>query len=92
MESKICFFLNFDLIFRKRAGTVVGMVSNLAVLISVMLHPFLPAVSKQIREQTNIEKLPLLPEHFIQFLEPGHRIVCGKKGERNRSASESDAR
>jgi len=53
---------------------VVGMASNLAVLISVMLHPFMPAVSKQIREQTNIEKLHLLPEHPIQFLEPGHKI------------------
>lgn len=61
--------------FRKRAGTVIGIAANLSVLISVMLYPFMPAASAEIRRQCNI-KLPLkLPTHFIQFLPTGWTTI-----------------
>lgn len=53
---------------------MTGMVSNLAALLSSLLHPFMPEVSRQIRQQCNIDKLILLPKSFGQLLEPGHRI------------------
>ena len=53
---------------------MIGVCANLAVLISILLYPFTPSVSKKIREQCNISRLVSLPQHFIQFLKPGHKI------------------
>lgn len=53
---------------------MIGLAANLSVLLSTMLYPFMPAVSKQIREQSRVEKALMLPKRFIQFLKPGHVI------------------
>jgi methionyl-tRNA synthetase len=44
------------------------------MLSSTLLYPFMPSVSEKIREQCNISRLVSLPQHFIQFLRPGHQI------------------
>lgn len=60
--------------FRKRAGTIIGIISNTAVLLSVMLYPFMPNTSIEIQRQCNLKKLIALPKQFIQFLKEGHII------------------
>lgn len=59
---------------RKRAGTVIGVACNISYLIAVMLHPYMPAVSAEIREQCGLPRLPLLPSSPLIFLPSGHKI------------------
>ncbi|KAM3721909.1 Methionine--tRNA ligase, cytoplasmic [Dirofilaria immitis] len=59
---------------RRRAGTVIGIVANLAYLIAVMLYPYMPSISAKIREHCGHPKLALLPGTPIAFLKPGHKI------------------
>lgn len=62
------------LCFRERAGTVVAVAANIAYLISVMLHPYMPVVSARIREQCGLSEIALLPKKPIAFLKCGHKI------------------
>ena len=59
---------------KKRAATIISMTANISILLSTMMYPFLPAVSKQIRDQCNIDKVIKLPAKMVQFLKPGHKI------------------
>nr|CRZ24874.1 BMA-MARS-1 [Brugia malayi] len=59
---------------RKRAGTVIGIVANLAYLIAVMLYPYMPSISAKIREHCGHLALASLPSTPIAFLKPGHKI------------------
>ena len=40
--------------FRSRAGTVIGITANLSWLLSVLVHPFMPAVSEEIQRQLQV--------------------------------------
>lgn len=64
---------------RQRAGTVTGVSVNIACLLSVMLFPFMPAVSQTIRDQLNapqscIGTMLQGTGTFVCALCPGHRI------------------
>uniref|UniRef100_A0A915Q0I5 Methionine--tRNA ligase, cytoplasmic n=1 Tax=Setaria digitata TaxID=48799 RepID=A0A915Q0I5_9BILA len=59
---------------RRRAGTVIGIGANLAYLISIMLHPYMPSTSAKIREHCGLPTLAMLPNTPVAFLKPGHRI------------------
>jgi methionyl-tRNA synthetase len=59
---------------KKRAGSIISLGANITILISTMLYPYMPQVSKQIREFCNVKKIIKLPEHPIQFLKSGHKI------------------
>uniref|UniRef100_A0A915DF15 Methionine--tRNA ligase, cytoplasmic n=1 Tax=Ditylenchus dipsaci TaxID=166011 RepID=A0A915DF15_9BILA len=59
---------------KQRAATVVAVAANLSMLLSTILYPFMPEVSKQIREKCNIRQSIRLPNAFIQFLVEGHTI------------------
>ncbi|VDM24829.1 unnamed protein product [Toxocara canis] len=63
---------------KKRAGTVIGVSANIAYLIAVLMHPYMPQVSRRIREQCGLLDLPLMPSSPIAFLQTGHKIgkVC----------------
>ena len=61
-------------VFRKRAGTIIAVASNVAYLLAVLMHPYMPEVSGRIFEQCALKDLPMLPESAIAFLCPGHRI------------------
>lgn len=50
---------------------MIGVAANLSVLISVMLYPFMPVASAEIRRQCNIKSPLRLPSHFIQLLPAG---------------------
>ena len=39
---------------RRRAGTVVGIGTNIVCLLSVVLQPYMPDFSKQIQEQVQV--------------------------------------
>jgi len=41
-------------LFRKRAGTVIGLASNLSFLLSVLMHPYMPTVSAEVRSQLQV--------------------------------------
>lgn len=60
---------------RKRAGTVTGVAVNIAALISVMLHPYMPEVSSTIQSQLQAPTDLALPtSEFVCTLPTGHRI------------------
>lgn len=59
---------------KARAGTVIGLAANLAALLSTLLYPFMPATSRSLSEQCGLAKPYLLPEHFCQLLQEGHKL------------------
>lgn len=64
---------------RQRAGTVTGVSVNVACLLSVMLHPYMPAVSQTIRDQLNcpaavLTTMLLGSGNFVCTLGAGHRV------------------
>ncbi|XP_046870210.1 methionine--tRNA ligase, cytoplasmic isoform X2 [Hypomesus transpacificus] len=64
---------------KERAGTVTGVSVNVACLLSVMLHPYMPSVSRTIQEQLQApaacEVAMLLGEgSFLCSLPAGHHI------------------
>ncbi|EHB13062.1 Methionyl-tRNA synthetase, cytoplasmic [Heterocephalus glaber] len=61
---------------RQRAGTVTGMAVNIAALLSVMLQPYMPAVSATVQAQLQLP-LPVfsvLLTDFMCTLPAGHQI------------------
>ncbi|KAM9320970.1 methionine--tRNA ligase, cytoplasmic [Gastrophryne carolinensis] len=60
---------------QKRAGTVTGLAVNMAALLSIMLHPYMPTISSVIREQLLMpEEANVLTCDFHCLLPSGHRI------------------
>uniref|UniRef100_A0A0N5C1M1 Methionine--tRNA ligase, cytoplasmic n=1 Tax=Strongyloides papillosus TaxID=174720 RepID=A0A0N5C1M1_STREA len=59
---------------KSRAETVIGVSANLVYLLSVVLYPYMPKVSEEIRKQCNKIELTTLPKHMICVLKPGHKI------------------
>ncbi|KAI1724151.1 tRNA synthetases class I (M) domain-containing protein [Ditylenchus destructor] len=59
---------------KQRAQTIIGVAANISILLSTLLYPFMPAVSKQIREECNIKQALKLPSSFMQMIKPGHKI------------------
>ncbi|XP_052230994.1 methionine--tRNA ligase, cytoplasmic-like [Dreissena polymorpha] len=60
---------------KSRAGTVVSLAANLACLLSVLLHPFMPEVSATIQGQLNAPpSCNVVYEDFVCHLDPGHKI------------------
>ncbi|XP_048579966.1 methionine--tRNA ligase, cytoplasmic isoform X2 [Nematostella vectensis] len=64
---------------RCRAGTVIGLACNLSFMLSLLIHPYMPTVSKEIQTQLKAqEDCGILTEHFVPFLKPGHVIGTPK--------------
>ncbi|NP_001017000.2 methionine--tRNA ligase, cytoplasmic [Xenopus tropicalis] len=60
---------------QKRAGTVTGVAVNMAALLSVMLHPYMPTVSGLIQEQLLMpQESKVLTTDFCCRLQSGHQI------------------
>ncbi|XP_044761926.1 methionine--tRNA ligase, cytoplasmic [Coccinella septempunctata] len=58
-----------------RAGTVIGVCSNIVCFLSIMLSPYLPETSEKIRKQLNVDELNLFGRTGIaNFLPEGHVI------------------
>lgn len=60
---------------RARAGTIVGLAANVSCLLSIMLQPYMPTVSRTIQDQLNVpESINVLPENLVCYLPVGHHI------------------
>jgi len=59
---------------RQRARTIIGVSTNLVVLLSTLLNPFMPDVSVKIRQFCNIPRTICIPSQFVKFLKAGHNI------------------
>ncbi|KAJ7385494.1 hypothetical protein OS493_015064 [Desmophyllum pertusum] len=60
---------------RSRAGTVLGVASNLSWLLSVLIHPYMPGVSEDIQRQLQVtDEGNVILDNFIPYLQPGHKI------------------
>lgn len=76
----------FVLFFRSRAGTVLGVATNLSWLLSVLIHPYMPGVSEEIQRQLQVSSFGLqrtfriwvkvLEQMFLVALS-GHHVDCG---------------
>ncbi|XP_031574000.1 methionine--tRNA ligase, cytoplasmic-like isoform X2 [Actinia tenebrosa] len=64
---------------RHRAGTVIGVATNLSFLLSVLVHPYMPVTSQEIRSQLKVDDdTNALTEQFVPVLKPGHKIGTPK--------------
>ena len=60
---------------KSRAGTIVGLCTNVVCLLSVMLQPYMPDVSQQIQEQLQAPpESNVMVEIFVPFIQHGHKI------------------
>ena len=61
--------------FRARAGTVIGLATNISCLLSTLVQPYMPDVSTTIRTQLNAPKdTNVIPDQFVRLLPKGHKI------------------
>ncbi|KAK0404367.1 hypothetical protein QR680_017425 [Steinernema hermaphroditum] len=63
---------------KKRAKTVLGVAANIAYLIGILLYPYMPQVTGEIRKQCGADRLPRIPDTVLCFLKPGHKIGAPK--------------
>jgi methionyl-tRNA synthetase len=61
------------MISRERCGTVCGLGAQIVFLLMTLMEPFMPGVSRQVREQLNVPK-PIFSMQLVPFLTPGHKI------------------
>jgi len=60
---------------KKRAGSVISLATNVAALLSVIISPFMPTISKVLQEQIDMPKdRKLFTEFFVPLLKAGHTI------------------
>ncbi|XP_035692081.1 methionine--tRNA ligase, cytoplasmic-like [Branchiostoma floridae] len=60
---------------RARAGTVVGLCANIACVLSVLLHPYMPDISTQIQAQLAAPvDVNVVGDRLVCHLAPGHKI------------------
>ena len=60
---------------KARAGSVVGLCVNLSCLLSVLIQPYLPALSANLQAQLAAPaSVNTIPQHFYMMLAPGHTI------------------
>ena len=61
---------------KKRAGTIIGICCNLACLLSALLAPYMPNVSRQIRTQLGLDasNYGYIPDIITNILPTGHKI------------------
>ena len=58
-----------------RAGSVVGLCVNISCLLSVLIQPYLPNLSKNLQTQLAAPAaVNVVPEHFYLMLPSGHSI------------------
>ena len=62
-------------LFRERAATVISLAVNVSSLLSVLIKPYMPVVSKQMQDQILLpEDCNVVPDSFVPFLKAGHKI------------------
>ena len=60
---------------KQRAGVVVGLCVNISCLLSVLIQPYLPTLSRNLQTQLAApDSVNVIPEHFYEMLPAGHKI------------------
>ncbi|VDK51953.1 unnamed protein product, partial [Cylicostephanus goldi] len=59
---------------KKRAGTIIGVATNISYHLAIVLHPIMPEISARIRAQCGAEALPAFSACPMSYLKPGHKI------------------
>lgn len=60
---------------KKRASTVVAIAANISCLLSVLLQPYMPHISKVMQEQMNSPKsVNVITQQAVTLLPAGHKI------------------
>ncbi|XP_076664866.1 methionyl-tRNA synthetase 1 isoform X3 [Andrena cerasifolii] len=61
---------------KKRAGTIIGICTNLTCLLSALLAPFMPNTSRELRSQLGLDNCNYgyIPDIITNTLPTGHRI------------------
>ncbi|OXA44934.1 Methionine--tRNA ligase, cytoplasmic [Folsomia candida] len=57
----------------ERFGTICGLGAQIVFLLMTLMEPFLPSVSRKIREQLNVPK-PIFSKQLVPFLSVGHEL------------------
>lgn len=62
-------------IFRSRAGTVIGLCSNIVALLAIIIQPYMPSIFQTMREQLNApDDIFVLTDEVYILLPEGHKI------------------
>lgn len=66
----------FSIVYRKRAGTIIGICCNLACLLSALLAPFMPCTARELRSQLGLQtsNYGYIPDVITSILPTGHKI------------------
>lgn len=58
---------------KERAGTIIGLASNVSALLCIMMKPYMPLISAELQKQLALpdDKI-IVPDNFIQLLPTGH--------------------
>ena len=58
---------------KERAGTIIGLASNVSALLCIMMKPYMPLISAELQRQLALpaDKI-VVPDNFIQLLPTGH--------------------
>ena len=60
---------------RALAGTAIGVCANITCLLSVLLQPYMPVISKDLQKQLKAPaECNIICEKIYQLLPPGHKI------------------
>lgn len=60
---------------KARAGTVIGLSSNVACLLAIIIQPYMPSISETMREQMNVPTEVFVLTNEVNMLLPeGHKI------------------
>lgn len=58
---------------KERAGTIIGLSSNISALLCIIMKPYMPEISAQLQAQLTLsDDLFVIPDHFVQILPTGH--------------------
>lgn len=57
----------------KRSDAIIGVGLNIVYLVSALIYPYMPEITKKITEMLNAPKLAI-PDEFSLVLQPGHNI------------------
>jgi len=58
---------------KERAGTVIGLATNVSALLCILIKPYMPAISSTLQQQLALaDDKFVIPDNFVQLLPTGH--------------------
>ena len=72
----LCYKLFLFFFSRSRAGTVLGVTTNLSWLLSVLVHPYMPGVSEEIQRQLQVGSFSVQSSKVAKCVGMGWRTIA----------------